>query len=113
MRFLPLLGVLFLAACSPNPTVTTTRHIVVLPQESLYSCEIVKTFPDSRTLTDLQVARLLVELHQNNVRCRNSIESIRKFLEDSRAQVEEGREPQSVPPLELTSEGTPRRRPIR
>ena len=90
MRFLVVLcGALLLTACaSEDPVVTTVRHRVVMPDESMYACETVERFPEARTLTDLQVARLLVELHQNNVQCRNSIKSIRAFLEESKSRIE-------------------------
>ena len=95
-----LIGVLLLGACgSDDPVVTSTKYRVVIPEESMFACDTVERFPESRTLTDLQVARLLVELHQNNVRCRNSVQAIRQFLEDSRARIETGEEPspQSAP----------------
>lgn len=95
-----------LAACASDPVVTSTRYRVVLPEESMYSCETVSQFPNPRTLTDLQVARLLVDLHQNNVRCRNSMDAIRQFLEDAKVRIETGEEAPARP--------TPQRRvPIR
>lgn len=96
MRIVAALGAgLLLSACaSPDPVVvTSTKYRVVVPEESMFACDTVSRFPESRTLTDLQVARLLVELHQNNVRCRNSMQAIRHFLEDAKIRVEEGREP--------------------
>jgi hypothetical protein len=95
-----LIGMLLLSACaSDDPVVTSTKYRVVIPEESMFACDTVERFPESRTLTDLQVARLLVELHQNNVRCRNSVQAIRQFLEDSRTRIETGKEPspQSAP----------------
>ena len=90
---------LLLSACaSPDPVVvTSTKYRVVVPDETMFACDIVSQFPEARTLTDLQVARLLVELHQNNVRCRNSVVAIRQFLEDAKIRVEEGREPPPRP----------------
>lgn len=107
-KFLALtVALLLFAACStPEPVLTTVRHRVVMPEESMFQCETVQSFPESRTLTDLQVARLLVELHQNNVRCRNSLESVKAFLE--RAQ----QETESPSPAE-SSDGPPRRRSVR
>lgn len=107
-KSLALLVVLlvFTACSSPEPVLTTVRHRVVMPEESMFQCDTVQSFPESRTLTDLQVARLLVELHQNNVRCRNSIESIKAFLERAQQEAE-------APPPAESSDGPPRRRPIR
>jgi hypothetical protein len=116
-----LIGVLLLGACgSDDPVVTSTKYRVVIPEESMFACDTVERFPESRTLTDLQVARLLVELHQNNVRCRNSMQAIRQFLDDAKIRVEEGREPPARPetpvpaPAAPTSEQPRQRRvPIR
>ena len=89
---LALLSIALVACSRTEPTITTVRHRIVLPEESMYTCNIVEQFPASRSLTDVQVARLLVELHQNNIQCRNSIITIRHFLESARARLEEGRE---------------------
>jgi hypothetical protein len=106
-----LSAVLLLGACaSDDPVVTSTKYRVVIPEESMFACDTVERFPESRTLTDLQVARLLVEMHQNNVRCRNSLQAIRQFLEDSKIRVEEGREPPAAPTSEQPRQ---RRVPIR
>ena len=108
---------LFLSACASDPVVvTSTKYRVVMPEESMFSCDAVSRFPEPRTLTDLQVARLLVDLHQNNVRCRNSMRAIRDFLEDAKIRVEEGREPPPRPqPADPTPVEQPRQRrvPIR
>jgi uncharacterized protein YcfL len=89
---LVLLGFIVIGCSYNEPTITTVRHRVVLPEESMYTCSIIEQFPASRSLTDVQVARLLVELHQNNIQCRNSIITIRHFLESARARLEEGRD---------------------
>jgi len=108
-----LLAGLLVTACASEPAVvTTTRYRVVMPDESMFACDIVSRFPEARTLTDLQVARLLVDLHQNNVRCRNNMSAIRQFLEDSKVRVEEGREP-TPRPESPTESPRQRRVPIR
>lgn len=90
MRVLAVPLLLLLAACSSEFEPTVTRHVVVMPEESMFSCNTVERFPDHRSLTDLQVARLLVELHQNNVQCKNSMTTIRQFLENARSRIEAG-----------------------
>lgn len=114
-RAIAILGLLAVTACAqPDPVVTSQRYRVVVPEESMFQCDWVERFPESRTLTDLQVARLLVELHQNNIRCRNSIQSIRNFLEDARIRIEEGREPPARPQQpERALPQSPRRVPVR
>lgn len=126
MRLAVVLGAgLLLSACGSTDSVvvTSTKYRVVMPDENMFACETVSQFPEARTLTDLQVARLLVELHQNNVRCRNSMVAIRHFLEDAKIRVEEGRDPPprpetpaptAVAPAPQTTEAPRQRRvPIR
>lgn len=88
MKALALLPLaLLLAACQSDPTVVKTRLEVVLPDPSLYNCPSTK-YPSYSTLTDEQVARLLIQQHKNNVTCRNSLSSIRTFLEESKKTIE-------------------------
>ncbi len=80
MKIIALFFVLFLTACGSNQIITSSKNVVVKPEEALYNCPTVEVLPDSKTLTDLQVARLIVQLYQNNITCKNSIEAIREFL---------------------------------
>lgn len=95
MRSLLLLPLIALAACGSDPVVVrSTQHQIVMPQESLFNCPTVDTLPPSRTLTDVQVARLLVQLYQNNTTCKNSINALREFLEKAKATAEAGNQEQ-------------------
>jgi type IV pilus biogenesis protein CpaD/CtpE len=85
-KILLIAAVLGLAACNSNDPaslVTTYKYIVVHPDEAMFTCPILKTFPKWNTLTDAQVARVIGELYKNNITCKSSIESIRKFLDDA------------------------------
>lgn len=83
-KIILLLAVVLLASCNDQTQVVQSyRHMVVHPDEAMYYCPVVKHFPNWRTLTDAQVAKLLVELQKNNLTCKSSIESIRKFLNDA------------------------------
>jgi hypothetical protein len=85
MRMSLLALPLLLAACGTEAVVVrSTQHMVVMPEESLFNCPTVDQMPATRNLTDVQVARLIVQLYQNNTTCKNSMTSIRKFLEDAR-----------------------------
>jgi hypothetical protein len=59
--------------------------MVVHPADAMYHCPVLKEFPDWKTLTDAQVAKTIVTLYKNNITCKSSIESIRKFLKDADA----------------------------
>lgn len=88
MRYVFILSLLLLVGCSNQSfTIRSTQNVLVTPEEGMYNCEVVDTFPDTTTLTDTQVARFIVTLYQNNVQCRNSIDAIRTFLENARATI--------------------------
>lgn len=92
MKYLALASLLALASCGDDigtELITSTKQLVVLPEDKLYDCPLVDRFPDAATLTDIQVARLIVKLHDNNVRCHNSVEAVRKFLEEAKKTAEE------------------------
>jgi hypothetical protein len=80
-----------LAACSPsNPQLIQTQLKVVKPAAAMYQCPVVTQFPDPKTLTDIQTARLILTLYQNNITCKNSIDAIKRFLDDAEKRIESG-----------------------
>jgi uncharacterized protein YcfL len=79
---------LMLSGCNTPQVLTSTRYQVVVPDNSMYKCPVLDTYPDPSKLTDVQVARTLVELYKNNQICKNSIDAIKKFLEQSKASIE-------------------------
>ncbi len=90
-KILLIAAALGLAACNPNDPaslITTYKYVVVHPAEAMYECPVLKNFPKWQTLTDAQVARVIAELYKNNITCKSSIESIRKFLADAEVQIE-------------------------
>lgn len=72
-----------MAACNDTQVVQTSKWMVVHPDEAMYYCPVLKKFPKWQTLTDKQVAEVLLTLYKNNVTCKSSIDSIRKFLDDA------------------------------
>lgn len=89
MRFL-LPVFLLLVACGSEQTqfITTQKQVVILPDEKMYKCPVITLFPNSQTLTDIQVAKLLVQLHANNLECKNSLVGIKAFLEKAKTTTE-------------------------
>jgi hypothetical protein len=81
---------LFLAGCNETQIVQTTKYMVVHPDEAMYHCPVLKEFPDWKNLTEKQVAQTVLVLYKNNLTCKSSIESIRKFLNDSDVIVKKG-----------------------
>jgi hypothetical protein len=60
--------------------------IVKIP-EQLYVCPVVKNFPDASHLTNKQVGGLLVNVQKNNMICKNSLDSIKKYMDEAEATV--------------------------
>lgn len=84
MKKIILLCFLLLAGCNDQAQVVTTyRYMVVHPSEAMYYCPVLKEWPNWKTLTDSQVSKLIVQLQKNNLTCKSSIESIRKFLKNA------------------------------
>ena len=88
-RLLLIPFALLLAGCqSTQPDLVKTKIQVIVPDQSMYECPTIKSYPNADKLTDIQVARLIVQLYKNNQTCKNSIEAIQKFLETSKASLE-------------------------
>ena len=80
-KIILLIGLVLLASCNDQTQIVQSyRYMVVHPDEAMYYCPLVKEFPNWKTLTDSQVAKLIVELQKNNLTCKSSIESIRQFI---------------------------------
>lgn len=91
MKWFVLAFALLLAGCNDTKQIVTSyKYMVVHPDEAMYNCPVLKNFPDWKTLTDAQVAKTVVQLHKNNLTCKSSIESIRKFLNDSDTRLKKG-----------------------
>lgn len=91
-----LLLPLFLAGCASTnmqPAIVKTEQVVVIPDRSLFNCPSSK-FPRAETLTDRQVANLIVSLHKNNIICQKNMTSIWDSLETSKKIIEESTDQQ-------------------
>jgi hypothetical protein len=78
---------LLLAGC--QSTATSTKLQVITPPEQMYDCPIKTKWPNWQKLNDTDVAKTVVELYKNNHRCKNSVDAIRKYLTDAKAQIED------------------------
>jgi len=78
---------LLLTGC--QSTATTTKLQVITPPEQMYDCPIKTKWPNWQKLNDTDVAKTVVELYKNNHRCKNSVDAIRKYLTDAKAQIED------------------------
>lgn len=84
---LAVIASLTLAGCAkelPPQFITKTEIRVVVPEKSMFYCQNVRRFPNPETLTDVQVAKLLVELHSKNTECQKNMNSVYKFLDEAK-----------------------------
>lgn len=88
MKKLILIPFLFLAGCN-SPNLIQTKLAVVTPPQEMYDCPIEKQYPNWQSLNDVQVAKTIVKLHKNNVRCKNSIDAIEAYLTKAKEQIEQ------------------------
>jgi len=87
MKKILLLSTLLIAGCQ-STLVTTKEQFVVTPSASMYNCPTVNSYPDPKKLTDIEVAKLIVQLDRYNKVCKNSIDSIRTYLENAKKTIE-------------------------
>ena len=81
IKQLSVVFLLFLSACDTTTRVVTSQTMVIPGMSAaMFNCPIVERWPNADELTDLEVARLLVELRRNNMTCRNSMDAIQDFL---------------------------------
>lgn len=79
-----------LAGCSSIPQIITKEKLTVIePDRSFYSCPNVAKYPNADTLTDVQVAKLLLSYERSNAECRRNMKAIQTFIEQAKARAEE------------------------
>lgn len=85
---LVIVGALALAGCQTTEQVVTKTELqVVIPDRTLFTCPTAK-YPKPDTLTDVEVAKLLVTLQRNNAECKRNLDSVRRYLEEAKSQIE-------------------------
>lgn len=80
-----------LAGCAkelPPQVLTKTEMQVIVPDRTMFLCKNVRKFPNPDTLTDVEVAKLLVELHSKNTECQKNMNAVYKFLEEAKKRTE-------------------------
>jgi hypothetical protein len=80
-----------LAGCASKPAqvLTKTELQVYVPERTMFYCQNVRRFPNPDTLTDAQVAKLLVELHSKNTECQKNMNAIYKTLAEAKKKAEQ------------------------
>jgi hypothetical protein len=86
------IATLCLAGCATAPPpqfITKTEIQVYVPEKSMFYCQNVRRFPNPETLTDAQVAKLLVELHSKNTECQKNMNAVYKTLAEAKKKADE------------------------
>jgi PBP1b-binding outer membrane lipoprotein LpoB len=82
---------LLLAGCAgskPPQVITKTVSKVIIPERTMFYCKNLRKYPDPVTLTDKQVAKLIVEMHRRNTECQKNINNLYFFLEEAKKKAE-------------------------
>lgn len=87
MRLLSIIFFTFLIGCT-DQVITRTRNVVIMPPDNIMVCNIIE-LPNSRNLTDIQVARLIAQLYNENMTCNASMAAIRQYLERARQETQQ------------------------
>jgi starvation-inducible outer membrane lipoprotein len=82
------LGLAGCATAPPPQVLTKTEMQVIVPDRTMFLCKNVRKFPNPDTLTDVEVAKLLVELHSKNTECQKNMNAVYKFLEEAKKRTE-------------------------
>jgi hypothetical protein len=82
------LGVAGCAKPLPPQMLTKTEMQVLVPEKTMFYCQNVRRFPNPETLTDVEVAKLLVELHSKNTECQKNMNAVYKFLDEAKKRSE-------------------------
>jgi len=82
---LSLLSLLLVSACvldssTIKPMLVKTKPTVYIPDNSFFYCPSVDKLPDVSTLTDSDVAKLLIQLDTNNSVCKKSMVALKDEL---------------------------------
>lgn len=79
---------LLLGGCASDPIkLVAPEYKVVNIPEDFYNCPVMTKFPKPENLTNQQVGSLLLTVQQNNVKCKNSLDNIRKYMEEAEKSV--------------------------
>jgi hypothetical protein len=75
-----------LGGCASTPQVLTKEKLVVVePDRSMYNCPAITRYPNPDTLTDVEVAKLLVAMERTNSECKRNMKAIQNFIEQAKA----------------------------
>lgn len=87
-KFIAIALAVVVSGCSStSQLITKEKLMVVEPDRSLYNCPTIARYPNPETLTDVEVAKLMVSMERNNSECRRNMKAIQNYLEQAKAKV--------------------------
>lgn len=90
MKKILVLSTILLAGCSQTAVqLIAPEYKFTKASDDLYNCPVETKFPKPDTLTNKQVGQLILKLQKNNLACKQSSDSIKKFYDDEEATMNE------------------------
>lgn len=90
-KYLVLIGMVLVSGCDTSkiePKYITEKPVVFIPDNRFFTCPTIDQYPNPATLTDEQVAEILITLDSNNRICKKSINAIRTQLINAKKTLE-------------------------
>lgn len=79
---------LFMAGCTEQEVQFINKYTVVTAPDSMYRCPVITKWPAIKTLTQLQTAKIIVNLAENNRICKSSLDSIKSYYNSAKQRIE-------------------------
>lgn len=84
-KFVALSLAILVSGCATTEQVITREKLTVVTLDrSMYNCPSIGSYPNPETLTDSDVAKLLVQAEKNNSECRRNMKAIQNFIEQAK-----------------------------
>ena len=84
-----IISSMMLAGCNDNvQLIRSNVKVVEIPTRFKNMCPAIRTLPNTSTLTDKQVADLIVKLWQSNQNCRTAILGIYEYVRVAKSGLE-------------------------
>lgn len=78
---------LLLAGCTEDEVQYVNKYIVVQPPGSLYNCPTIKRYPNIKNLRELEIARTIYQLAENNRICKSSLNAIKAYIDGAQQRI--------------------------
>jgi hypothetical protein len=87
-NILVIFSLLILTGCGQTIFLTKEKPIVIMPDKSMFQCPDTVVIPNIGSLTDVEVAQIIIELKTDLEVCRNKNKDIEMFLIEAKKRLE-------------------------